>query len=97
MNKARKTPYHLIPLQFVAAMSEVMQAGLDEHPEYASGEWLEAVDDTFYEEHYSALLRHVEKADSVSTKGASSKSHWAAVACNAMMLWQWEQNKCDES
>jgi hypothetical protein len=79
-----KTPFHLVPLDFVAAMAEVMREGLKDGKrqahDWARLKWTEEVHDHYYD----ALMRHTHQA---ITDAPNSCESWLSVACNAMILW----------
>jgi hypothetical protein len=80
-----KTPFHLVGLDFVAAIAEVFAGGLKNGREpfdWQEREWTKEEHD----EYCDALLRHVQRAIQTRTKAESLK-HWAAVAANAYILW----------
>ncbi len=70
-----KTPFHLIGLDFVAAMARNMEKGIKNGR--AAWDWAH-IDFTPDADaaYHSALLRHVQARN------------WPAVACNAYILWK---------
>jgi len=78
-----KTPFHLIPLDFVAALAVAMAEGLKGTRK--SGDWMRLKWDTDTRDHYySALMRHTRQAMAGTV---SEPRDWLSVACNAMILW----------
>ncbi len=81
-----KTPFHLIPLDFIAAMAHTMKVGINDLR--TCNDWMRLTwNDEVFDQYYSALLRHVRKASDPETDLIKASRHWAAVACNAMILW----------
>lgn len=57
--KHAKTPFHLVPLSFVASMARVMEAGLDRPGRYPDC-WKELDSAQAAREYHSAALRHLQ-------------------------------------
>lgn len=91
-----KTPFYLVPLSFVAAMSSIMLRGLQSGSGRVPFGWqrLDWTLDT-KRHYYSALLRHVHAAWSPIGEATSDAraSNWASVACNAMIMWFYENQR----
>lgn len=77
-----KTPFHLVDLDFVAAMCNVYRAGLTTPGREPNGWKLLAWDDEHREEYVSKILRHLH-----AFTQTGSREDLAAIACNANILW----------
>lgn len=86
-----KTPFHLIPLDFVAAMARRMQKGTigNRKPfDWQMLTWrLDIEGGRNYQQYFSAIMRHLQKADDLDRPKDERCEHWIAIACNAMIAW----------
>jgi hypothetical protein len=87
--KRAKTPFDLVPLDFVGAMARVFAAGLKDGRE--PHDWKKLDPEKWLPEYRSALIRHLESASRHYALDDSGESHYAAVAVNACICWYFEK------
>ena len=85
----QKIPFHLLDLDFCAAMCENWQAGVKNGRQL--NDWYFLKGEENKRKYESKILRHLHGAK--KTFGEDRKKHLAAIACNANILWSMESKK----
>jgi hypothetical protein len=91
LEDSNKTPFHLLDLDFCAAMCENFQEGLTGDRVENGWKSLKSTTENL-NKYEGALMRHFHLAKK-AVLSEDRKKHLAAIACNANILWSMEGNK----
>lgn len=92
MNK-NKTPFHLVGLDFIAAIADIFQKGLKNGRkpfDWQQLKWTKEMHDQYCD----AAIRHIQQATK-HKNDRRSLTHWASVAANAYIIWWHNRNSIE--
>jgi len=90
----RRTPFHLLDLEFAGAMCETWAEGLkgDRRPNnWKKLPW----DRTIHDKYVGAIMRHLREYLS-TTDPERRRQAMAAIGCNANILWYYSDRKIEQ-